>query len=107
MPGLHHMIARGHAGSNDPHALENLVAAGQGYEVHVANVDHAGHDVINQGYQSVSNVSHEAATLPEVLITHTNHAVSSIPHSWVTPMMSIRLAGELLPMNTLPLLEGF
>jgi len=89
MSKLAFMTAYGHRGTESPSELENIVAAGHGFYAHAGNVDHAGHEVIDQAQLVTSDVLQDAAEIPAIVALHTPHVQQSVSHTWQTSQMRI------------------
>jgi hypothetical protein len=85
MANLLKLTSIGHAPTNDPNKIENLVAAGLGYSAHVANPRNAGADVIDRAQQAESDVQQTAGfELPHVAHVNIPHSISGSGHTWST-----------------------
>lgn len=93
----------GHAGSNNPQELQNLIQAGKGFEVHAANIPTSAHEVIDQGQQTVSNIAKEGAELPQTIAVSVPSIASSVSHNWVSHAIKVTYPVS----EALPTLEGW
>lgn len=99
--------AFGHAQSVNPHGIENIVAAGLGYEAHVSNPQHAAQDVIDRGQQVESNVQQTGAELIHTVTPGIQHSISAAGHTWTqTETRAVELTHIAIPWLEGSLVSG-
>lgn len=89
MSGLLKLTAIGHASTNDPNKITNLVVADLPEVAHITAPDHAAHTVIDEGMHLENQVVKDVSVVPSVVVSRSSNAKTAVSHTWQNDVVNV------------------